>query len=105
MSEIEGSELLQIALTERAAERIGLEMGDVERGAGTRTVIPTPPWSTPRGETWVYTSPKPLTFVRHRIVVESSTDTALLTAGPAVGTAVVTVGAAELFGTEQGIGQ
>ena len=57
------------------------------------------------GETWVYTSPEPLVFVRHPIVVEYiEDDRAVLSEGPAAGTAVVIVGAAELFGVESGVG-
>jgi hypothetical protein len=38
-------------------------------------------------------------------VVEIADDKASLSAGPPPGTAVVTVGAAELFGVETGLGQ
>jgi multidrug efflux system membrane fusion protein len=57
------------------------------------------------GDTWVYTSPEPLTFVRARIAVDYiEGDTAVLSQGPSAGTRVVTVGAAELYGTEFGVG-
>ena len=57
------------------------------------------------GKTWAYTNPEPLTFVRHAIDVEYiEGDLAVLKDGPAVGTAVVTAGAAELLGVEQGVG-
>jgi hypothetical protein len=56
------------------------------------------------GDTWVYTNPSPLTFLRHRIQIDYiEGDLAVLSDGPAAGTAVVVVGAAELFGTETGI--
>lgn len=58
------------------------------------------------GDTWVYTNPEPLIFVRHRISVDYiDGDLAVLSDGPPSGTAVVTVGAAELFGTEFEIGK
>ncbi len=58
------------------------------------------------GDTWTYTNPEPLVFVRHRITVDYiERDTAVLLDGPPAGTAVVTVGAAELFGVELGVGQ
>jgi hypothetical protein len=58
-----------------------------------------------KGEAWAYTSPAPLTFVRDRIAIDFiDGDNAVLSQGPAIGTAVVTTGAAELFGTEQGVG-
>ncbi len=56
------------------------------------------------GETWVYSNPEPLIFVRQPIVIDYiEGDLAYLSEGPQVGTAVVTVGAAELFGTETGV--
>jgi len=58
-----------------------------------------------KGDTWAFTSPAPLTFVRQRIAIDYiERDTAVLSSGPPAGTQVVTVGAAELFGTESGVG-
>jgi hypothetical protein len=57
------------------------------------------------GGTWVYTSPEPRVFVRHEIDIDYiDGDMTVLSHGPDVGTAVVTVGVAELFGTEFEIG-
>jgi hypothetical protein len=59
-----------------------------------------------RGDTWVYTNPEPLVFVRHRVSVDYiEGDLAVLSDGPPSGTPVVTVGAAELFGIEFEIGK
>jgi hypothetical protein len=59
-----------------------------------------------RGNTWAYTNPKPLTFVRHAIHIDYiEGDLAVLSDGPPSGTEVVIVGAAELFGAETGIGK
>jgi hypothetical protein len=59
-----------------------------------------------RGETWTYARTEPLVFVRQPITVDYiQGDLAVLTDGPAAGTAVVTVGGAELFGIETGIGK
>lgn len=56
------------------------------------------------GETWVYTNPERLSFVREAITIDFiERDQAYLLEGPEVGTAVVTLGAAELFGTETGV--
>lgn len=56
------------------------------------------------GETWVYSNPEPLVYVRQPIVIDYiEGDVAVLSDGPQVGTAVVTVGATELFGTETGV--
>jgi hypothetical protein len=54
-----------------------------------------------KGAPWVYVNAKPLTFERQRIGVERVTgDLAVLSEGPPVGTSVVTVGAALLYGAE-----
>jgi len=53
------------------------------------------------GQTWVYTSPNPRTFVRHKVEVDYiQGDVAVLKDGPPTGTVVATVGVAELYGTE-----
>ena len=53
------------------------------------------------GDAWVYTSPEPAVFVRRQVTIEDIDDgTAVLSDGPPVGTQVVTVGAAELYGVE-----
>lgn len=107
---VEGSEELSlITLTAEAAKRIDLQTAVVRtegEGAGERTIVPYSAivYETD-GETWVYTSPKDLSFVREQIVVEEiEGDRAVLSEGPSAGTEVVTVGVAELFGAEHGIG-
>lgn len=57
------------------------------------------------GETWVYTSPEPLTYVRHPVTVDYiESGTAFLSDGPAAGTEIVSVGVTELFGAEFEVG-
>jgi hypothetical protein len=59
-----------------------------------------------KGKTWVYTNPEPLAYVRQSIQIDTvAGDEALLLDGPPIGTAVVTVGATELYGTEFGVGK
>jgi hypothetical protein len=54
-----------------------------------------------KGAAWVYVNSQPLVFERQRIKVERIVgDLAVLAEGPPVGTPVVTVGAALLYGTE-----
>jgi len=54
-----------------------------------------------KGAAWAYVNPKPLTFERQRIGVDRVIgDVAVLSEGPPVGTPVVTVGAALLYGAE-----
>jgi hypothetical protein len=58
------------------------------------------------GDTWTYTSPEAMVFVRHAIAIDYiEGDLAILTDGPATGTLVVTSGAAELYGAEFGVGK
>ena len=65
--------------------------------------LPPPP---PAPLTVEFVNEKPLTFMRHRITVQSITGAvALLSSGPPVGTKVATVGVAELYGTETDVGE
>ena len=57
------------------------------------------------GAASVYTSPEPRVFVRAPITVDHiDQGQAFLTQGPPPGTAIVTVGAPELYGIDGGIG-
>ncbi len=58
------------------------------------------------GGTWVYEARDGGVFVRQRVtLIDTIGETAVLGQGPAPGTRVVTTGAAELFGTEFGVGK
>lgn len=97
----------QITLTAKAAQRLGMTTANVVAGPSSGEL--SIPYSSllydPDGKTFVYTSPKNLVFTRAEVTVERTTaGTVVLSAGPAVGTAVVTVGAAELFGVDTGVG-
>ena len=84
-------------------QRVQVEL-PLSSGAGTRKVVPHGAvLYDAQGKTWVYTNPEPLVFVRHPISVDYfDGDRVVLSDGPAPGTMVVTVGAAELFGAEHG---
>jgi hypothetical protein len=101
---VRGTDLNRVVLTARAAKRLDIQTTRVRRDAAKRTVIPyASVLYDPNGDTWTYTSPKPLTFIRHDIEVEEiDGNRAILSKGPPVGTAVVTVGATELWGVEYG---
>ncbi len=105
---IEGTELSRVTLTARAAERLDIKTVPVRDVylSPLRKIVPYGAvLYDAHGGTWVYTSPEPLVFVRHRIIVDYiEEDRAVLSDGPPAGTEVVTVGAAELFGTEFEIG-
>ncbi len=105
---IEGSDFKRVVLTEKAAERLDLQTASVseEQVDGTQRLVV--PYAAViyglQGETWVYTNPEPLAFVRHPISVDYiEGDLAVLVDGPPVGTEVVTVGVAELYGVETGV--
>ena len=112
----------RITLTPRAAERLGIktskvianEPGEedeeedrVEKGNKPRTVIPySALYYDSKGNALVYTNPEPLVFIRQSIIVEDvDDDEVILSDGPPIGTEVVTVGVAELYGTETGMGK
>jgi hypothetical protein len=103
--------LSRVRLTAKAAERLGLATAAVEEiriGSGAlRTVIPYGAIIyDPKGATFTYTSPEPLVYVRQDIVVDFiEGDRVYLIKGPNAGTPVVTVGAAELYGIEFGLGK
>jgi len=106
---IEGSSLSRIVVSEQAAKRIGLATApvadDASNGAPRKVIPYAAVIYSPNGETWAYTSPEPRVFVREAIGIERiEGDKAILTEGPAAGTEVVTVGAAELLGAESGLG-
>ncbi|MFC3323231.1 hypothetical protein [Mesorhizobium cantuariense] len=57
------------------------------------------------GDSWLYSNPEPLVFVRQKVAVERVLgDIAVLSDGPARGTMVVSVGAVELMGVELKVG-
>jgi hypothetical protein len=104
--QVKGTDVNRITLTREAAQRIGLHTAAVQ-AEGTRTVIPyAAVLYAPTGEAWTYVNEKPLTFVRHRIVIaDIDGNRAILSSGPPPGTKVATVGVAELFGTETDVGE
>jgi cobalt-zinc-cadmium efflux system membrane fusion protein len=58
------------------------------------------------GSTWVYENIEPRVYVRRRVELHYVLDElAILSRGPVVGAKVVSAGAAELFGTEFGVGK
>lgn len=57
------------------------------------------------GAPWVYSSPQERTYIRVPVTIEKVVgDTAELSAGPGVGTVVVTRAAIKLYGAETGVG-
>jgi hypothetical protein len=105
--------IMKIRLTEKAAERTGIETTQVREevvsspsGDVTRKVIPYGAiMYDKKGATWTFTSPEPLVYMRHAVSVERiDGQKVILADGPPAGTTVVTVGAAELMGAEHKYG-
>jgi hypothetical protein len=103
--EDEATGLKTLTLSDKAAERLGVETAEVA-GSGAQMTIPYAAIvydST--GKTWTYVNESALTYKRAEITVsEIDGETATLTAGPPSGALVVTTGAAELYGAEIGVG-
>jgi hypothetical protein len=97
---IEGTDLSKVILTEKAAERIGVE---TVLASGMEVPYAAVVYDI-EGNTWIYTNPEPLTFVREPIVIDHiEGDTAVLVESLPSEFSVVTVGVAELWGTETGV--
>jgi hypothetical protein len=98
---IKGTEVKRVKFSAEGARRVGLQTA-VIRGNGQRNTIPyAAVIYDPEGNTFTYTSPEPLTFVRREIEIDRvDGDRVVLSDGPPTGTEIVTVGAAEVYGTE-----
>jgi hypothetical protein len=94
-----------VLFTSEAARRAQVQTAPVGRD-GTRLVVPYAALLyDEEGNTFVFTSPKPLTFLRAAVEVDRIEGSrALLSEGPPRGTSVATVGAVEVYGAEQEIG-
>jgi RND family efflux transporter MFP subunit len=89
----------------RPGQKVGVTLA--ERSTVESLVVP---WSAvlhdANGGAWVYENTGPQVYARRRVEVRRVTgSTAVLARGPAIGTKVVTAGAAELFGTEFSTGK
>lgn len=110
---IEGSERMRVTLTEPAVERIGVETAPIEDAqavregsSGTRAIAYGALLYEKDGGTFVYTNPEPLIFESAPVTVDYiEGDVVILSDGPPTGTKVVTVGGAELYGAETGVGK
>jgi hypothetical protein len=108
VEDIPGSEFSRVTFTEKAMERTGVETAAVKQEASSplKKVVPYGALLYgPEGQTWVYTSPEPRVFIRMEVDVDYiKGNKVYLNEGPPVGTIVVSVGAAEIYGTEFEIG-
>ena len=107
-----GTQFKQVILTVKAKERLGIETSPVRQewmiqSGSVRNVVPyASVLYGLQGETWLYVNPEPLTFMRKTITIDYiDADLAVLSDGPPPGTEAVTVGVAELYGIDTGVGK
>jgi multidrug efflux pump subunit AcrA (membrane-fusion protein) len=95
---VKGNDDLQrVKFTAEGAKRVDLQIVSVRRNVVPYAAL----IYDPEGKTYVYTSPKPLEYLREEVKVDRiEGDRVLVSRGPPAGTEVVTVGAAEVYGTE-----
>jgi len=103
---VEGTNLRRITLTEKAAQRLDIQTTEVTQDPSGEWVVPYASiFYDLSGSSWIYASPAPRSFVRHRVsVVRIEGAKAYLKDAPPAGTQVVTVGVSQLYGAEKGIG-
>jgi hypothetical protein len=100
-----GSQPSSVTLTADAVKKIDVQTAQVRdemvNGASRRVIPYGAVLYDPDGDTWTYVNTEPRVYVRYHISVDSiEQGLAVLAEGPPAGAAVVTVGAAELFGAE-----
>jgi hypothetical protein len=98
---IKGTDVQRVIFDAEAAERVGLKTAPI-RQDGQETVMPYEAVIYGAdGNTYTYTAPEPLTYVRQEINIDHvAGDSVMLSDGPPTGTEVVTVGVDEVYGTE-----
>jgi hypothetical protein len=103
---IAGTTDKRIILTPKAAQRLDVQTGAISLGPTGDKIAPYGAvFFDLAGASWVYTNPEPLAFVKRKVsIAKVQGDMAHLTDGPSEGTTVVTVGVAELYGAERGVG-
>jgi hypothetical protein len=96
---IPGSEVSRLTLTQDAVDRLGIRT----EPAGA-TIPLSAVFYDKDGKAWTFTNPEPRIYIRQPVTIASATgQVATLRSGPPPGTAVVTVGGAELLGAEYGV--
>jgi len=101
---IEGSDFKRLTLTEKAVERLDIHTAMVSMDGDNKVIPYAAVLYGLDGETWTYTNPEPLVYIRQDIVIDHiDGNMAILTEGPEVDTQVVTVGVSLLYGAEVGV--
>jgi hypothetical protein len=104
-----GSEVALLTLQPRAIKRLDLRtVAITSERVGGKARMSVPYGAViydSEGATWVYVANNPRSFMRKAITIDRITGDGrvILSAGPAAGTKIATVGAQELWGAELGI--
>jgi hypothetical protein len=98
---IKGTDVQRVIFDAVAAKRTGLQTAPIRQNGEGKIMPYDALILDPEGNTYAYTAPEPRTFVRKEVEVDRvDGDSIVLSDGPPAGTKVVTVGAAEVYGTE-----
>jgi hypothetical protein len=113
LERVPGSKKVQIVLSQLGAQRIGIQTGSAvrlpsPRHAAARQATVVIPYSAvvydPTGATVAFTRVAPLRYQEVPITIDRIVgNTAYLVKGPKAGSAVVSVGAEELYGVQAGV--
>ena len=98
---IKGTDVQRVVFDAEAAKRVDLQTVPIRQN-GQEKIIPFEAVIyDAEGKAYAYTAPEPLTFVRKEIKIDRMDgNSAVLSDAPPASTKVVTVGAAEVYGTE-----
>jgi hypothetical protein len=98
---IKGTDVQRVIFDAEAAKRVGLQTAAIRQDGEEKIMPYGAVIYDAEGNSYAYTVTEPLTFVRKEIEIDRvDGDSAMLSAGPPAGTKVVTVGTAEVYGTE-----
>jgi len=98
---IKGTDLQRVIFDAQAAERVGLQTAPIRQNGEGKIMPYSALIYTSDGNTYAYRSPEPLTYVRQEVKIDRvDGDSVVLSEGPPAGTQVVTVGTAEVYGTD-----
>jgi multidrug efflux pump subunit AcrA (membrane-fusion protein) len=95
------TDVQRVKFTPLGAKQVGVETAEIGRDGQEKVIPYAAVIYDSSGKTFTYTSPERLTYVRQEIEIDHiDGDRVVLSDGPPAGTEVVTVGAAEVYGTE-----
>ena len=98
---IKGTDVQRVIFDAEGAKRVGLKTAPIQQNGQEKIMPYAALIYDAEGNTYAYTAPKPLTYVRQKIDIDHlDGDSVVLSEGPPVGTQVVTVGVDEVYGTE-----